>query len=221
MRFFKYCFDICDKKKRIVFFCFVCVVCAFIFLLLLDARVRPFIYSLAENKAKTLSVQILDDSVKTVLQDENVIYNDLVAVDKTEQGSVTAIRTNMVKTNILKAEICSLAVSKLEDVREYELEIPLGALLGSDLFSGWGPNITVPITLTGRTEADFENEFVSAGVNQTLHHIWLNLCAEVYIMLPGGATKTQVLTRTEIAQTVIVGTVPGTYINAEKILTQK
>lgn len=221
MRLSQFRFNICNEKNKIVFILTVCVCCILASFLILDSRAKPFVYELAVNKAKAISVSVIEDSVKTVLQNENVSYDDLVILDKTEQGNVTSIRTNMVKTNILKADISSMIVSRLEEVREYDMEIPLGALMGSELFSSWGPNITIPISLTGRAIADIKNEFTSAGINQTLHHIWLELSVDIYIMLPGDKTDTNVSTRTEIAQTIIVGVTPDAYLNTEKILTQK
>lgn len=221
LRLLKYRLYNYGNKNKFLFIFFVSVCCVLIFTLLLDARVRPFIYSLAENKAKLLSVEIIENSVRSVLQDENITYNDLVTLGKNSQENVTSIETNMVKTNILKSEICSFAVSEIEKVSDYQLEIPLGALLGSDLLSGRGPHITIPITLTGRVEGEFQNDFSAAGINQTLHQVWINMNAEVYILLPGGATKTQVSSRVEIAQTVVVGLVPNAYVNADKFFTQK
>lgn len=209
------------NKNKILFTLFFVTCVLLIFFLMIDARVRPFIYSLAENQAKLLSVEIFEKSVKTVLQDESVTYDDLVTLGKNSQENVTSIETNMVKTNILKSEICTLAVSEIEKVKDYQLEIPLGALLGSDLLSGRGPHITVPISLTGRVEGEFQNDFSAAGINQTLHQVWMVLNAEIYILLPGGTTKTQVSSRVEMAQTVVVGLVPGTYVDAEKYFTQK
>lgn len=220
MRFSKFKLNNHNRNKTI-FVLSVCVCALLGSFLILDSRAKPFVCELAVNKAKALSVSVIEDSVKTILQGENITYDDIVILDKTEQGNVTSIRTNMVKTNVLKADICSLIVSRLEEVREYDLEIPLGALMGSELFSSWGPNVTIPISLTGRAAADFQSEFTSAGVNQTLHHVWLDLNVDIYIMLPGDTTKTNVSTRAEIAQTVIVGVTPGTYLTAEKVLTQK
>lgn len=221
MRFFRFHFNAFNKINKIIFVIAVSVCCVLVSLLILDSRAKPFVYELAVNKAKALSVRVMEDSVKTVLQNGNVSYDDLIILDKTEQGNIASIRTNMVKSNVLKSDISSMIVSKLEEVHEYDMEIPLGALMGSELFSAWGPNITIPISLTGRAAVDFKNEFTSAGVNQTLHHIWLDLNVDIYIMLPGDTTKTNVSTRTEIAQTVIVGVTPDTYLSAEKILTQK
>lgn len=63
----------------------------------------------------------------------------------------------------------------------------------------------------GSSTAYLENQFVSAGINQTKHQILLDVDVSVAILLPGFNTATQVSNSFTVAETVIVGTVPGTY----------
>ena len=51
----------------------------------------------------------------------------------------------------------------------------------------------------------------------------LDIVADIYVVLPGANSSTQVKTSMCIAETVIVGTVPDTYANfgSNKMLTQK
>ena len=61
------------------------------------------------------------------------------------------------------------------------------------------------------SSARFENEFTSAGINQTNHRIVLHIDVSVAILLPGFTTATKVSTAVTVAETVIVGGVPDTY----------
>ena len=63
----------------------------------------------------------------------------------------------------------------------------------------------------GSSSAYFENEFVSAGLNQTKHNIVLHIDVYVSILLPGFTTATKVSNSFTVAETVIVGSVPDTY----------
>ena len=82
---------------------------------------------------------------------------------------------------------------------------------GSVLLAGRGPSISVRMESVGSSSAWFENEFTSAGINQTKHQIVLNIDVAVSILLPGFSTATVVSNAVTVAETVIVGSVPDTY----------
>ena len=92
-----------------------------------------------------------------------------------------------------------------------ELSIPIGTLTGSALLAGRGPRIRVRMESVGSSTARFNNQFESAGINQTKHQIILEVDVSVAILLPGFTTATKVSTAVTVAETVIVGAVPDTY----------
>ena len=63
----------------------------------------------------------------------------------------------------------------------------------------------------GSSSARFENQFTSAGINQTNHRILLHIDVSVSILLPGFTAATKVSNTVTVAETVIVGGVPQTY----------
>ena len=64
----------------------------------------------------------------------------------------------------------------------------------------------------GTVQAEFDSQLTSAGVNQTLHRIWLEVSVPMDLLLPGGEVETALHTRLCVAETVIVGQVPDTYL---------
>ena len=64
----------------------------------------------------------------------------------------------------------------------------------------------------GAAGAVYRNEFTAAGVNQTLHRVLLEVSVTVRILLPGRILEASVTSPVCIAETVIVGQVPGTYL---------
>ena len=69
--------------------------------------------------------------------------------------------------------------------------------------------VNVPV---GTVSAEFRSDFSQAGVNQTLHRIELEVAVPVTLILPGGQTELTVETGLLVAETVIVGAVPDTYL---------
>ena len=187
-----------------------------IFLLLIDAKTEPIVKKYSKIAAKNEAAIIINDTVAKILTDENIMYNALVKVEKDKDGNIKAITTDIINLNLLKAEINSEISHAIEDRGEFDIKIPFGTVLGNSLFSGIGPNIRSSIKMTGNSKCDITNEFSSAGINQTLHRIMLNVDIEILIILPETQTTVNYKTNIAIAETVIVGITPSSF---GKILT--
>ena len=131
--------------------------------------------------------------------------------DEDNEGRITAVHSNMAACNRLQSEILDLILTRIGEVSTRELSIPIGSLTGSALLAGRGPRISVRMESVGSSSAWFENEFTSAGINQTNHRIVLHIDVSVAILLPGFTTATRVTNAVTVAETVIVGSVPDTY----------
>ena len=68
------------------------------------------------------------------------------------------------------------------------------------------------VVAVGSAHAEFHNQFDYAGINQTRHQILLDVSVAVDILLPGDTLRTEVTAQVPVAETVIVGAVPDTYL---------
>ena len=98
-----------------------------------------------------------------------------------------------------------------------ELGIPLGNIFLPELLSGRGPLLPVKIISVSSSDAKFMNRFSEAGINQTLHQIVIEVILAATALTPVGTTTVQVSSQVVVAETVIVGTVPNSYINVGTI----
>ena len=64
----------------------------------------------------------------------------------------------------------------------------------------------------GDVTTQFRHSFEQAGINQTLHRVMLDVSVTVYLLIPGETLSTQVDSEICVAETVIVGQVPETYL---------
>lgn len=60
-----------------------------------------------------------------------------------------------------------------------------------------------------------KSEFSSAGINQTLHRIYLQIKCNVVILTPFSSVDESITSQVLLAEAVIVGDVPATYYNLE------
>ena len=61
--------------------------------------------------------------------------------------------------------------------------------------------------------AAFSTEFESAGINQTRHKIYLSLQTSVRLVIPSGARQVLLQSQVLIAESIIVGEVPQSYVS--------
>ena len=175
------------------------------------ARMRPLLESLATTRVSNTFNRIIFEAVNEAIQNGDISYERLISLEKDSEGKITAVHSNMAAFNRLQAQILDIILAKIDQVSARELSIPIGTLTGSALLAGRGPRIRVRMESVGSSTARFNNQFESAGINQTKHQIILEVEVSVAILLPGFTTATKVSTAVTVAETVIVGAVPDTY----------
>ncbi len=176
-----------------------------------EAGVAPLMKAYAENAAVRLATEAVEEAVKEELEEGGEDYGSFLTIDRSSSGEILAVSTDMAKINLLKSGVTERINEKIGG-EHAEIGVPLGTLLGGSLFHGRGPEIPLLVTLAGNVQTDFQTEFESAGINQTRHLIYLDVCAGVYAFLPGVHEETSFSTRVQVSETVIVGQVPQTNV---------
>ena len=172
----------------------------------------PILVSMAEARARQLAVEAMNQAIAEVLG-SSVTYADLMRVSIDQQGRVSMIEANAMRMNDLASEAALAAQRNLDTLADQGVRLPLGAALGISLFSGSGPSIRVRIIPVGAVSTRFVTSFESAGINQTRHEISLEASVVMRIVIPTGADSVSVNTYVPVAESIIVGTVPDTYVN--------
>ena len=180
-------------------------------LLMAVLQMRSLLSGLAVTRVSNAVTGIVSDAVYEAIESGELQYESLVSLEKDNEGKITAVQSNMAAFNHLQAEILSSVLERVNEVDADDLAIPIGSLTGSALLAGRGPEIRVRMESVGSSQANFHNEFTSAGINQTKHQIILTVDVSVSILLPGFHTATQVSNSFIVAETVIVGAVPESY----------
>ena len=137
-----------------------------------------------------------------------------VSLEKNEAGEISAVSSNMARINAISAEILNRVIGATEN-RTIEVRIPLGNLTGVSLLMGRGPGVPVEIIMMTSSRVEFQNNVVTAGINQTKHQIDLEVIVDIDILIPWGTESAQVVTEVMISDVVVVGKVPGTYMSMQ------
>lgn len=179
---------------------------------LLELRLRPMVITLAQAQAQNLVTSVVEQAFSREMNAQPDAYRQLVEIQRDETGAITALSADMPVLNQLRTTLTADVLQALESADVSQIQVPLGSLVDLDLLWGLGPTVKVYSMTVGTVEGEFESEFTSAGVNQTVHRIILTLKVPLTLMLPGGAAETVCETQLCVAETVIVGQVPESYL---------
>ena len=178
---------------------------------LVERNLTQVVLSLAQAKARTLAVQVLNQSAAELLSTGGVTYDRLMDVTTDGSGHVRLIQANTPEMNRLASAASLLAQEKLLARDDQAVKVPLGSALGLTILGGAGPKVTVRILPVGSVHAEFHTDFQTAGINQTRHRVTLVLTAQVQLVVPTGAQRVEVSTQVAMAESIIVGDVPDTF----------
>lgn len=179
---------------------------------LLSVRMRPLAAIVAETQAENTIHQVLEEAVLRDLVQMGVSYGNLVSIERDSTGAITALTTDVVELNRLRGVILERILEEINGVDVSEIHIPLSSLLDLDVLWAKGPSLKLHGMRVGTVSAEFESEFSQAGINQTLHRIWLDIGVPLTLILPGDEVEVDVESRLCVAETIIVGSVPDTYV---------
>ena len=190
------------------------IVLSMLSVLLVPASVylRRVASQMAVSDATDCVTLAINDAIYGEMSEGLFVYDYFVSLEKDADGHITAISSNMARINTLSAQLLRDVVSNA-DGGKIEIKVPLGNLIGTNLLHGRGPDIPVEILVLTSSSAQFHNEILAAGINQTLHRILLEVNVDIDVMIPWDTISTRVTSEVLVAETVIVGEVPRFYLD--------
>lgn len=197
--------------KLRIFLCFLLL--ATILAGLCFYKMQPVIFRYAVSKAETIMLNSANESIINILEKNDISYDDIVNLTTNSEGYVTSLEIDVYEVNYLKSRISNEVASIVDSKENYEVAIPAGTFLGSTFTAGWGPSIKFKMQLTATAFVDFKHEFKSAGINQVLHIITVNIKLKGSLIIAGYNKSINAETSAIAAQTVIVGKSPDAFTN--------
>lgn len=180
-------------------------------LVLADAAFRPMIEKVNSYECHKAVSGIINKVVLEELERADTDYSSLVTLCTNDDGEVTSVQSNVKNINRLKTSVSDRVEREIADLSAVDIKIPIGTLLGIDLFHGMGFDVGMSVAPIGFANTTIVSEFTEAGINQTLHRIIIEISADVDAIIPGLKTRVCVKTSIVAAETVIVGRVPNAY----------
>ena len=176
-------------------------------------KYRAVIGELAQTQVKNTTSDLTNDAIAKQIAAGNIRYDRIVYFEKDLDGRITALKTNMSEVNRLKTDILNIINDEILALDHSDIGIPLGSLFLPELLSGRGPSIPVHILSIRNSDAVFNSDLTQAGINQTLHKLIMEVSIDVSVLILGQTGSFTLTSEVVVAETVIVGQVPDTYLH--------
>ena len=150
-------------------------------------NIVPTVMGSAVAQVRAICTNSVNLAVTSVIGD-GLSYDDMFSVIQDDDGKVTMVKTNSPQINMMSREIAS-----------------------------FGPDVIIKVVPIGSAYCDFVSRFESAGINQTLHKLYLDVYAIVSIVTPIDEPTITVKAEVLVCENLIVGEVPNVYFDGNSV----
>lgn len=164
----------------------------------------------------TRVVDVLNNSTTQALegewfQDKSNFYE----IRYDNEGNVTLISADMVVINALMRDVAAYSQTNVNQMcKKEDVQVPYSSVFGSSLLANYGGKYTFNLEFLGNIQCNYRTTFQSAGVNQTLMCMYIDLYVDISVMLPLYVKNIEVQNSMVVYQNLIVGKVPDFYFDS-------
>ena len=189
------------------------ITCAILYLQYL---VNPVIYRTTSSKVKTLANKSMNIAVTTAMN-QGISYSDLIKIE-TNDGKTTLLQANSIRINALAKLITRTVQENLRDLLEDSVKIHIGSFTGLPVLTNVGPIVNIGLDNSfGDISCKFSSDFVSSGINQTQHKIYLHIVTKVNIIFATQTMRVESGTDVLLCESIIIGEIPSTYLKSDSL----
>ncbi|MBP3384747.1 MAG: sporulation protein YunB [Firmicutes bacterium] len=178
---------------------------------LMKNRVEPHLEEIGRLRANVMVSQIVNKALNEQFYVQDGM-DSLLVRETDETGRTEIVQANTQAMNLLITEISKELQKQYAERPQDIYAVPLGTLLGDKFLSQTKPSVDIRIIPISVSSIDFKTEFASEGINQTKYKVYIDLRSSVKVIAPLVSDTFEVSTTVLIAEAVILGTVPDSYV---------
>lgn len=190
-----------------VLFCALCCLAVFV---TAEFFIEPNLENVARLRAEAVVSRTINKALAEALAEKGEDY-ELIIVKKNDSGTMELVQADTIKMNLLKTDISARLQERFKGIEEH-YEVPVGSLLGSQVFSQLGPSVDVRIIPMTVSSMDFKSELETQGINQTKYRIYIEHKCRVRVLAPFSSGNFELSGTIPVAEAVILGEVPRSYV---------
>jgi sporulation protein YunB len=179
-----------------------------------DKIVIPTVISMAEGQIKIKAMEILNRN--TINEYAKFFkYDDIIKVEKDKEGNIIMLRADTLKLNQIACSVSVNSQNELKKVGAMGFKIPIGYILKNNILARLGFDITFKMQPLSYVETKYRSTFESAGINQTIHRIYIENTVKIRIIAPFVSKDIEVHNEIPICESIIIGKVPEAETNLD------
>lgn len=200
------------KHKKIFNIFFILLVFILISGVVVKA-VTPVFNELCADKARSIATIITNEETTNAIIDYQ--YSDFIVIHKDDTGNILMLESNMKNINIVISDVAYRIQNSINNTKDEDVTISLGSFTGISILSGRGIKVPIRISTIGNIKTNVRSEFISQGINQTLHRLYLDIECKISVLTPFNTINESITNQLILAENIIVGEIPETYYNLD------
>lgn len=157
-----------------------------------------------ENRCRNLVTQLVMDAAALQKNDEK-----LYSFTNSEKQQIIALNSEEIRR--FQTQMSSSLTKQLNQLEEQVYPVPIGTVIGGVLLMGRGPVIEIRYLPVGSAQLSIRSRLQSAGVNQVLYQVILDVEMDMTVVLPGGNKYMDCDQTLVLEEVLISGQVPYVY----------
>ena len=204
-----------NKEKKIKLVIVSMILGLVLFFIFFIKMIIPVFEANCLSKANSLGVKIVNEEVRNVMLEYT--YDDLIVVNTDNIGNITFLESNIISINEIIAKITSNIQLRIDENESSKVYINMGTISGLSYLKNVGPSIGIRLEPGGNVRANINTEFITSGINQTLHRVYIDIKTTVKVVTPIAVYNKVIDNKVLLAEAIIVGKIPETYYNFEGV----
>ena len=202
------------KQRKTIIIILLLIILPAILLTSFEISLRSSAKSYALSRGRTIATNAVNQA--SYLMELQTWYDSLVTVERDELGRIQNILVDGFALNKLAGRIAETVEAFIVKESSEPLNIPISAILGVSSIGVMGPRFNVACRAVSSANTDIESYFDQAGINQTRHRIIATIQVWIRFIVAGQSVVYEYENKIVLCETLIVGTVPQTYLDSEQ-----
>ena len=208
----KIAFPNCKRRKKRRFLRFVIFIAAVLLIVAYyKTVVGDNVVRICSDYAFAYSTEAVNSAVFDVFS-SGTDYSDFISVEKNAAGDIVMLSANTAKINAVNKEIERKTREILKEKLSGGAPVPFFAFTGIYAFSGYGREINFRFFNVSEVSCEFSEKFEGAGINQTIHSIYVRVNCGVNMEIPAHYVRKEYLNEVLLSETLLVGKVPEIFL---------
>lgn len=185
----------------------------FALFLIAEKRIEPTLMMIAQAKVDQLAKLAITDAVTKRLSQQGVDFNEVVLMEKDQEGSIKAVNFNFREYSRIVGETTARIQNRLKEFEQENVKttVPLGLATKNVFLEHLGPDIPISFVPIGAVKTRLETGLKQAGINMVLVTVYIYVEVDLRVIIPFATEQQTVTTQIPITEALIVGKVP-TYL---------